>query len=299
MSTPHIAGPPGGSQQDGPAPSKPKKKRAPKDPSESTGVSAAGVAGWFGGGFAEAGKIFRLFLEVIQGIFKRPFQFREFIEQSWFIASVTILPSALVAIPFGAVVAMQTGSLIKQLGAEAFTGATGVLAIVQQGAPLVTSLLIAGAAGSAVAADLGARTIREELDAMRVLGINPVQRLVVPRVIAMILIAILLNGLVCIVGIAGGYVFNIMLQGGTPGAYLMSFAALAQLPDLVMATIKAAVFGLIAGVVASYTGMNPKGGPKGVGDAVNLGVVLTFLLLFFANLILTAVYLQIVPPKGS
>lgn len=298
MSTPHIAGPPGGGQQEGPAPSKPKKKRTPKD-SESTGVSAAGVAGWFGGGFAEAGKIFRLFLEVLRGIFKRPFQFREFIEQAWFIASVTILPSALVAIPFGAVVAMQTGSLIKQLGAEAFTGATGVLAIVQQGAPLVTSLLIAGAAGSAVAADLGARTIREELDAMRVLGINPVQRLVVPRVLAMILIAILLNGLVCIVGIAGGYVFNIMLQGGTPGAYLMSFTALAQLPDLVMATIKAAVFGLIAGVVASYTGMNPKGGPKGVGDAVNLGVVLTFLLLFFANLILTAVYLQIVPPKGS
>ena len=300
MSTPHLAGPPGGgSQQDGSAPEKPKKKRTPKDSSESTGVSAASVAGWFGGGLSEAGKIFRLFIEVIRGVFKRPFQFREFIEQAWFIASVTILPSALVAIPFGAVVAMQTGSLIKQLGAEAFTGATGVLAIVQQGAPLVTSLLIAGAAGSAVAADLGARTIREELDAMRVLGIDPVQRLVVPRVIAMILVAILLNGLVCMVGIAGGYVFNIMLQGGTPGAYLMSFAALAQLPDLVMATIKAAVFGLIAGVVASYTGMNPKGGPKGVGDAVNLGVVLTFLLLFFANLILTAVYLQIVPPKGS
>ncbi|WP_333619203.1 MlaE family ABC transporter permease [Dietzia sp.] len=243
--------------------------------------------------------MFRLFLEVIRGVFKRPFQFREFIEQSWFIASVTILPSALVAIPFGAVVAMQTGSLIKQLGAEAFTGATGVLAIVQQGAPLVTSLLIAGAAGSAVAADLGARTIREEIDAMRVLGIDPIHRLVVPRVLGMMIVAVLLNGLVCIVGIAGGFVFNILLQGGTPGAYLMSFAALAQLPDLVMASIKALVFGLIAGVVASYTGMNPKGGPKGVGDAVNLGVVLTFLLLFFANIILTAVYLQIVPPKGS
>lgn len=263
------------------------------------GVSAAGVGGAVSSGFGEAGKIFRLFFEVIRGMFRRPFQFREFIEQSWFIASVTILPSAMVAIPFGAVVAMQTGSLVKQLGAEAYTGATGVLAVVQQGAPLVTSLLIAGAAGSAVAADLGARTIREELDAMRVLGIDPVQRLVVPRVLGMMLVAVLLNGLVSIVGIAGGYVFNILLQGGTPGAYLMSFSALAQLPDLVMAEIKALVFGLIAGVVASYTGMNPRGGPKGVGDAVNLGVVLTFLLLFFANLILTAVYLQVVPAKGS
>ena len=238
-------------------------------------------------------------LQVIRGIFRRPFQFREFIDQSWFIASVTILPSALVAIPFGAVVAMQTGSLVQQLGAEAYTGATGVLAVVQQGAPLVTSLLIAGAAGSAVAADLGARTIREELDAMRVLGIDPVQRLVVPRVLGMMRVAVLLNGLVAIVGISGGYVFNILLQGGTPGAYLMSFGALAQLPDFIMSSFKALVFGLIAGVVASYCGMNPRGGPKGVGDAVNLGVVLTFLLLFFANLILTAMYLQIVPPKGS
>src|SRR5699024_4313689 len=186
--------------------------------------------------------VFRLFVEVIRGLFKRPFQFREFIDQTWFIASVTILPSAFVAIPFGAVVAMQTGSLVQQLGAEAYTGATGVLAVVpqggpvvalpagaaramqagslvrrlgaeacagapgvlavvQQGAPLVSSLLIAGAAGSAVAADLGARTIREELDAMRVLGIDPVQRLVVPRVLGMMLVAVLLNGLVSIVGI--------------------------------------------------------------------------------------------------
>lgn len=264
-----------------------------------SGLSAADVGGGARTAVGAAGNVFRLFVEVIRGLFKRPFQFREFIDQTWFVASVTILPSAFVAIPFGAVVAMQTGSLVQQLGAEAYTGATGVLAVVQQGAPLVTSLLIAGAAGSAVAADLGARTIREELDAMRVLGIDPVQRLVVPRVLGMMLVAVLLNGLVSIVGIAGGYVFNIMLQGGTPGAYLMSFGALAQLADFVMASIKALVFGLIAGVVAAYCGMNPKGGPKGVGDAVNLGVVVTFLLLFFANLILTAMYLQIVPPKGS
>lgn len=262
-------------------------------------MSPADVGGGFRAAVGGAGEVFRLFLDVLRGVFRRPFQFREFIEQSWFIASVTILPSALVAIPFGAVVAMQTGSLVQQLGAEAYTGATGVLAVVQQGAPLVTSLLIAGAAGSAVAADLGARSIREELDAMRVLGIDPIQRLVVPRVLGMMLVAVLLNGLVSIVGISGGYVFNIMLQGGTPGAYLMSFGALAQLPDFIMSSIKALIFGLIAGVVASYCGINPKGGPKGVGDAVNLGVVLTFLLLFFANLILTAMYLQIVPPKGS
>lgn len=170
----------------------------------------------------------------------------EFIQQAWFIASVTILPTALIAIPFGAIVSLQTGSLIKQIGAESYTGAASVLVVIQQGSPLVTSLLVAGAAGSAVAADIGSRTIREEIDAMEVLGINPIQRLVVPRVLAMILVAMLLNGLVAVIGIGGGYVFNVVLQNGTPGAYLASFSALAQLPDLYISTIKAAIFGVIA-----------------------------------------------------
>ncbi|GAC47096.1 MlaE family ABC transporter permease [Gordonia aichiensis] len=251
------------------------------------------------GALAQTGNIVQLFVDVARQTFVRPFQWREFIQQAWFIASVTILPTALIAIPFGAIVSLQTGSLIKQLGAESYTGAASVLVVIQQGSPLVTSLLIAGAAGSAVAADLGSRTIREEIDAMEVLGINPIQRLVVPRVLAMVLVAVLLNGLVAVVGIGGGYFFNVIVQGGTPGAYLASFGALAQLPDLWVSLLKAAIFGVLAGVVASYKGLTPKGGPKGVGDAVNQSVVITFLLLFLANLIITAVYLQIVPPKGS
>ncbi|MFC9896643.1 MlaE family ABC transporter permease [Nocardia sp. NPDC127579] len=249
--------------------------------------------------FGQAGNIFALLADVVRKTFKPPFQWREFIEQSWFIASVSILPSALVAIPFGAVVSLQTGSLVKQLGAESFTGATSVLATVQQAAPVVTALIIAGAAGSAVAADLGSRTIREEIDAMEVLGVDPIQRLVVPRVLGMMLVALLLNGLVSVVGIAGGYFFNVLLQGGTPGAYLASFSALAQLPDLWIGEIKALIFGLLAGVIAAYKGLHPAGGPKGVGEAVNQSVVITFLVLFFVNLVLTLVYLQVVPAKGA
>ena len=244
-----------------------------------------------------AGKLFAFFLDTVKNLFKRPFQTREFIQQSWFIASVTIVPTAMVAIPFGAVIALQVGSLIKQFGAQSFTGSASVLAVVQQAAPIATALLVAGAGGSAIAADLGARKIREELDAMMVLGIDPVQRLVVPRVLACMMVAVFLNGLVTVVGVAGGYVFNVILQDGTPGAYLASFTALAQLPDLWVGLLKALVFGLIAAVVAAYKGMSAGGGPKGVGDAVNESVVITFLLLFIVNLIMSAIYLQLVPPK--
>jgi phospholipid/cholesterol/gamma-HCH transport system permease protein len=244
-----------------------------------------------------AGKLFAFGLDVGAGLFKRPFQMREFLQQAWFIASVTIVPTALVAIPFGAVIALQVGGLIKQFGAQSFTGSAAVLAVVREAGPIATSLLIAGAGGSAIAADLGARKIREELDAMMVLGIDPIQRLVVPRVLACMLVAVFLNGLVSVVGVAGGYVFNVVLQDGTPGAYLASFTALAQLPDLWQGMAKALIFGLIAAIVASYKGMNAAGGPKGVGDAVNESVVITFMLLFVVNFVMSAIYFQLVPPK--
>jgi len=250
-------------------------------------------------GVRQSGRLFALFLDVARMTFKRPFQVRELIQQAWFIASVTILPTALVAIPFGAVIALQLGSLTRQLGAQSFTGAASVLAIIREASPIVCALLIAGAGGSAICADLGSRKIRDEIDAMEVLGISAVQRLVVPRMLACMIIAMALNGLVSVVGVAGGYFFNVILQGGTPGAYLASFSALAQVQDLWAGEFKALLFGMIAAIVAAYKGLNAQGGPKGVGDAVNQSVVITFLLLFFVNFVITAVYLQVVPAKGS
>ncbi|MEV5572529.1 ABC transporter permease [Spirillospora sp. NPDC052269] len=247
----------------------------------------------------QTGRLFALAGTVLAMTFRRPFQLRELIQQFWFIASVAILPTMLVSIPFGAVISLQVGSLAKQLGAQSLTGGASVLAVVQQASPLIVALLISGAAGSAICADLGSRTIREEMDAMEVMGVSPIQRLVVPRVLACTAVAVLLNGLVSVVGVAGGYFFNVELQDGTPGAYLASFSALAQLPDLYVSELKALIFGFIAGVVASYRGLNPRPGPKGVGDAVNQSVVVTFLLLFFVNLVMTALYLEIVPPKGA
>ncbi|REF37305.1 MlaE family ABC transporter permease [Thermasporomyces composti] len=246
-----------------------------------------------------AGNLFSFAVDVALALPRRPFQWRELIRQAWFLASVTIVPTALVAIPFGAVIALQVGGLIKQFGAQSFAGAAMVLAVLREAAPIATALLIAGAGGSAICADLGSRKIRDEVDAMLVLGIDPVHRLVVPRVLAAMAVAVLLNGLVSVVGVLGGYVFNVVLQDGTPGAYLASFTALAQLPDLWAGEIKALVFGLIAGIVAAYKGLNAGGGPKGVGDAVNQSVVLTFMLLFLANFIMQAIYFQVVPPKGA
>lgn len=248
--------------------------------------------------FREPGRFFAMSLDTIRAMFKWPFQWREFIQQAWFIVSVTVAPTIMVAIPFGAILSLQVGNLIRQLGAQSQTGSTAVLAIVREASPIVTALLIAAAAGSAICADLGARKIREEIDAMEVLGINPLHRLVVPRVFACAFVGLFLNGIVSVVGIAGGYIFNVMLQGGTPGAYMSSFSGLAQLPDLYQAEVKALVFGVTAALVASYKGLTASGGPKGVGDAVNQTVVIAAMALFVENFVLSALYFQLVPQKG-
>jgi phospholipid/cholesterol/gamma-HCH transport system permease protein len=244
------------------------------------------------------GKMFGLGVDIIRQAFRPPFQLREYIEQVWFVTKVSALPTALFTIPFGATIALLLGELTRQFGAQSQTGAGSVLAIVQQAAPIVTALLISGAGGSAVCADLGARTIREEISAMEVLGISPIQRLVVPRVLAMATTAVVLNGMATVVGVAGGYFFNVIIQEGTPGAYIASISAIAQVSDIVVSEFKAVLFGLTAGVVAAYRGLNPPPGPKGVGDAVNQSVVISFILVYLINLVLTALYLELVPPKG-
>ncbi len=163
------------------------------------------------------GSLFALALDTLRNLFRRPFRAGETLEQFWFVVSVSWVPAILISIPLGAVIALQLGTLTTQLGAQSFTGAASVLAIVQQAAPMVTTLVIAGAGGAAICAELGSRTIRDEIAAMRVMGLNPVHRLVVPRTLACVGAAVLLNGLVSVVGVLGGYFFNVMLQGGTPG----------------------------------------------------------------------------------
>jgi phospholipid/cholesterol/gamma-HCH transport system permease protein len=251
------------------------------------------------GALTQTGSMFALFLDTIRAIFKRPFQWRELISQAWFIAGVCIVPTMLVSIPFGMVISLQVGNLSRQLGAQSYVGSASVLAIVREAAPVATALLIAGAGGSAICADLGSRRIRDEIDAMEVLAVSPIQRLVVPRVLAAMIVAFFLNGLVSFVGIAGGYFFNVIVQHGTPGAYLASFGTLSQVTDLYVSEGKALIFGLIAALVASYKGLNAKGGPKGVGDAVNQSVVITFMLLFLVNFVTTTLYFQLVPQKFS
>ncbi|MGH9098928.1 MAG: MlaE family ABC transporter permease [Acidimicrobiales bacterium] len=262
----------------------------PIAPQRSDGKIATGVR--------ETGRMFAVALEAIHQLFVRGLPVGEFFDQCWFLARVTTLPLILVSIPFGMVIALEVGSLLAQIGAQSQLGAAMVLAVVREQAPVATALLIAGAGGSAMCADLGSRRIRTEISAMEVMGVNPIQRLVLPRLLAAMVVAFLLDAVVSVAGILGGLYFGVVSVHVTQSSFFATFSELAQLADLGIALFKAAVFGFLAAMVACYKGMYAKGGPKGVGDAVNQAVVITFILAFFVNFVLTVFYFNFVPQKA-
>jgi phospholipid/cholesterol/gamma-HCH transport system permease protein len=238
---------------------------------------------------AVVGGFFRMCVLTGKAMFRRPFQWRECVLQAWFIMRVAWLPIIMVAIPLTVLLIFTLNILLAQFGAADLSGAGAALGAVTQLGPLTTVLVIAGVGSTAICADLGARTIREEIDALEVLGIDPIHRLVVPRVIAATLVATLLNGLVITVGLVGGYLFGVYLQNVSGGAYLATLTSITGLPEVVIATVKAAVFGLIAGLVGCYRGLTVGGGSKGLGTAVNETVVLCVAALFTVNLVLTTI----------
>ena len=240
-----------------------------------------------------AASLYGLGSDVIHG----RFQFKEFTERSWFLVNATLLPAMLVSIPLGVAIALQVGALAAQIGATSFVGAADAIGVLREASPIVTALLLAGVGGSAVCAELGSRTIREEIDAMIVLGLNPLRRLVAPLLVAGVFASLLLNLVVIFMCIFSAYVFDLAALHGTKGSFFGSFTQFATMSDFITSEIKASIFGITAVLIAAYKGLNAKKGPTGVGEAVNQAVVITGIVLFAINLIVTEVFFALVPQR--
>ncbi|WP_373867023.1 MlaE family ABC transporter permease [Nocardia neocaledoniensis] len=229
--------------------------------------------------------------------FRGRFQIHETLAQAWFLIRVTVVPSILMAIPFGVIVSAQVGNIVSELGADSMIGAAGGLGVIKQGAPMATAMLLGGAGAAAIAADLGARTIREEVDALRVMGVDPVRRLVVPRIAAMMLVAPLLNILIICVGVASGFVVAVAALEVTPGSYWQSFGSFTTPIDLWVSLIKALIFGFLVVVIACQRGLEATGGPRGVADGVNAAVVMSIAAAVVLNTVITQVVTMFFPVR--
>src|SRR6201981_2432416 len=201
----------------------------------------------------------------------------EFVSQFLFALKLCWMPLLVSTGAFGhAAPGLQAANFLVLFGALDRLGGFFVLASIREFAPFVDAVVLAGVAGTAITADLGARKIREELDALQVLGVDPVKNLVVPRFLALMLVTGLFDIYAVLFGIFGG-LLAALTTGGTVGPFWNTLFANSSVTDLWGAVLKCTLFGAIIAIVCCYKGMSASGGAEGVGRAVNEAVVVSFL----------------------
>ncbi|MGH2880508.1 MAG: MlaE family ABC transporter permease [Solirubrobacteraceae bacterium] len=219
----------------------------------------------------------------------------EFVSQFLFVLRLVWFPLLVttVSINYGAP-GLQAANFLTIFGALDRLGGFFVLAAIREIGPLITSIVLAGVAGTAITADLGARKIREELDALQVLGVDPVKNLVVPRFLALMLVTGLFDLYALLFGIFGGLLASLVNRQPL-GPFWATFFANTSTVDLWGSLLKTMIFGAIIAIVSCYKGMTASGGAEGVGRAVNQGVVIAILGIGAFNYVFTQVLLATHP----
>lgn len=206
------------------------------------------------------------------------------------IIGVGTLPIAmLVALFVGMVLSVQTGSELALYGSQEAIGAIVGLSMVKELGPVMTSLLVAGRVGSAMAAEVGAMQVYEEIDALKTLEINPVRYLAMPRLIACLFTVPALVAFSMVVGIiGGGIVADVNPKINVPyTVYYDNMIRALNYKEIFKGLLKAMVFGGIIAHVGCYVGFKTSGGARGIGESTTRSVVLSFLLIMIANYLLT------------
>ncbi|HEU5142939.1 MAG TPA: ABC transporter permease [Solirubrobacterales bacterium] len=215
-------------------------------------------------------------------------QFLFVLKLSWFPMTVSTF-----ALCFGAP-GLQAAGVLDLFGALDRLGGFFVVTAVRFIGPIVTAAVVAGVAGTAITADLGARKIREELDALQVLGVDPIKNLVVPRFIALIVITGLLDIYAIVFGLTAGMAAS-LLYGEPLGGFFATLFTNALIADLWGSVLMCTLFGAIIAIVCCYKGMTASGGPAGVGRAVNQAVVIAFMASFAFLYVFSALLLAFNP----
>ncbi len=223
----------------------------------------------------------------------------EFVSQFLFALKLCWFPLLVSTVAFGyGAPGLQAANFLVLFGALDRLGGFFVLASIREFAPFVTAIIVAGVAGTAITADLGARKIREELDALQVLGVDPVKNLVVPRFLALIVVTGLLDIFAIVFGLSAGIAAELLYNQSLGGFFATLFTT-ATVLDLLVSVLMCTAFGAIIAIVCSYQGMSASGGPAGVGRAVNQAVVITLVAVFFFQFVVTSIIFATNPELQS
>jgi len=266
----------------------------------------AGVVGravW--AGFKDAGSPLVRFLDLVGGhliltgralawLPRRPFRFKNYLEAAEFIGFGSLPIVLLVGAFTGMVLSLQSVYAFGQLGFESFSGAATGKALSIELAPVLTSLMLAGRAGAGIATELGTMRISEQIDALESMAVNPVQFLVLPRLIAGMIVTPILTLLFFVIGMGGAYLVAIIIEGVDQGQWVAKLRDLVAPIDVVQGLIKSVIFGFLVALIGCFQGYHASGGGRGVGigttRAVVMGSVTTLILDYFLTDILLSIF---------
>jgi phospholipid/cholesterol/gamma-HCH transport system permease protein len=236
----------------------------------------------------ELGRISMMLTESIYLAFMPPFKLSYIFKQMEFIGVRSVFVIILTGAFTGMVLALQSYYGFKKFGSEGLVGATVALSMTRELGPVLTSLMVSGRAGSAMAAELGTMRVTEQIDALTAMALNPIKYLVTPRIIAAFLVLPVLTVISDFIGIIGGYLVGVKLLGINEGAYIDKMIKFVELNDIYNGLVKSAVFGVILSIVSCYKGFYAKGGAEGVGRATTEAVVASSVTILVTDYILTS-----------
>jgi phospholipid/cholesterol/gamma-HCH transport system permease protein len=220
-----------------------------------------------------------------------PYKLRLIIRQIRVVGAESFFLIVLVSAFTGMVLGLQGYNELRQFGSEGALGTLVALTLVRELGPVLAALMIAARAGSAMAAELGSMQTTEQIDALTVMAINPVQYLVSPRLLAGIISFPLLTAVFDVIGIWGGFMIGVVLMGASGASYLNGIATYMTAHDIITGTIKSLVFGVVVIWVCCYKGYNAKRMATGISRATTEAVVLSSVLILAWDYFLTAILL--------
>lgn len=238
----------------------------------------------------DIGGLASLLFDVLRWGARPPFRVVNLMAQLDFVGVGSVLIVALTGIFSGMVFAHQSARAFELFNAKSLVGPTVTLTITRELAPVFSALMVTMRAGSAMCTELGTMRVTEQVDALETMAVNPVQYLLVPRVLAGLIMVPMLVMVFDLAGVGGGYFVSVAVKGVTAGTFISRTQQWLDPEDIAEGLIKGAVFGLYVALVACFKGYNASGGAKGVGQATTEAMVLSalgiFVLDYFVGVIL-------------
>ncbi|CAD7779002.1 MAG: putative phospholipid ABC transporter permease protein MlaE [Candidatus Methanoperedenaceae archaeon GB37] len=227
----------------------------------------------------------------LKAIFERPFFFSQLWRQIYIIGADALPLISTAALAVGFVLALQTGVTLQRFGAQKYLAAIVGLSMVRELGPVLTALLVASRSGSGITAEIGAMKVTQQIDALRVSAIPPLNYLVVPKLLACIVCLPLLTVIADVVGVIGGGILAVVMEMSTAGWYAKITAQFIEFADFFPGLIKASFFGFLIASISAYFGFNTQRGTQSVGKATTTAVVTSSLAILISDVILTRILL--------